>query len=79
MLKEKDIRVEVLDENDSLGKRINHAKAGKVPYVIVLGDKEMTAGVLTIEKRDSTKIENISAENFLKEVLEKISSKSLEL
>ncbi len=79
MLKEKDIRVELFEENDSLGKRINHAKANKIPYVIVLGDKEQTAGVLTIEKRDGSKIENISVEDFLKEVLEKIANKSLEL
>ncbi|MFZ2204994.1 MAG: threonine--tRNA ligase [Minisyncoccia bacterium] len=79
ILQEKDIRVQVLDENDSLGKRINHAKAGKVPYVIVLGDKEKEAGVLTVEKRDGTKIEGISAQDFLTQTLEKISNKSLEL
>lgn len=79
ILQEKDIRVHVLDENDSLGKRINHAKAGKVPYVIVLGDKEKEASVLTIEKRDGTKIEGISPEDFLKNILEKVNSKSLEL
>lgn len=79
MFQEKDIRVEILDENDSLGKRINHAKAGKVPYVIVLGDKEKEAGVLTIEKRDGTKIEGISVQDFLTQTLEKISTKSLEL
>ncbi|MCX6752953.1 MAG: threonine--tRNA ligase [Candidatus Nomurabacteria bacterium] len=79
MLKEKDIRVEVLDENDSLGKRINHAKASKVPYVIVLGDKEQTAGVLTIEKRDGTKIVDIIKDDFLNQILEKINSKSLDL
>jgi threonyl-tRNA synthetase len=79
MLKEKDIRAELFEENDSLGKRINHAKANKIPYVIVLGDKEQTAGVLTIEKRDGTKIECISKEDFLNQILEKINSKSLEL
>lgn len=79
MLKEKDIRAELFEENDSLGKRINHAKANKIPYVIVLGDKEQTARVLTIEKRDGTKIEGISKEDFLNQILEKINSKSLEL
>lgn len=79
LLKDKDIRVSVLDENDSLGKRINHAKAGKVPYVIVVGDKEMEAGVLTIEKRDGTKTEGVSKEDFLNQTLEKITTKSLEL
>ena len=79
ILKEKDIRVELFEENDSLGKRINHAKANKIPYVIVLGDKEQTAGILTIEKRDGSKIEGISKEDFLNQILEKINSKSLEL
>lgn len=79
MLKEKDIRVELFEENDSLGKRINHAKANKIPYVIVLGDKEQTAGILTIEKRDGSKIEGISKEDFLNQILEKTNSKSLEL
>ena len=78
-LKEKDIRVSMLDSNDSLGKRINHAKAAKIPYVIVLGDKEAEAKVLTIEKRDGTKIEGVTAEDFLVQTLERISSKSLEL
>lgn len=79
ILKEKDIRVELFEENDSLGKRINHAKANKIPYVIVLGDKEQTAGILTIEKRDGSKIEGISKEDFLNQIIEKINSKSLEL
>jgi threonyl-tRNA synthetase len=39
-LKEKDIRVELLSGNDSLGKRIREAKVKKTPYFIVIGDKE---------------------------------------
>lgn len=77
--KKENIRVEILNGNDSLGKRINHAKADKVPYVIVLGDKEQASSTLTVEKRGGTKIENISIEDFLKQTSEKISNKSLEL
>ncbi|MCX6755386.1 MAG: threonine--tRNA ligase [Candidatus Nomurabacteria bacterium] len=74
-----DIRVELDDSNESLGKRIRNAKTNKTPYVIVIGDKEKDANTLTIEKRDNTKIENISPEEFLNQTLEKINSKSLEL
>ncbi|MCE9585450.1 threonine--tRNA ligase [Candidatus Nomurabacteria bacterium] len=79
LLKNNSIRVQILHSGDSIGKRINHAKAEKIPYVIVLGDKEMSANTLTVEKRDGTKIENISPVDFLKELQEKINSKSLEL
>ncbi len=74
-----DVRVELDDSNESLGKRIRNAKTNKTPYVIVIGDKEKDANTLTIEKRDNTKIENISPEEFLNQTLEKINSKSLEL
>ncbi|MCX6757672.1 MAG: threonine--tRNA ligase [Candidatus Nomurabacteria bacterium] len=79
MLEKNNIRVELDSSNESLGKRIRNAKMQKVPYVIVIGDKEMEAKILTIEKRDGTKIEGISAEDFLNQTLEKINSKSLEL
>lgn len=72
----KNIRVEMKDQDDSLGKRINSAKAQKTPYVIVLGDKEVSSGMLTIEKRDGTK-EEISTEDFIKKIEEEIKNKTL--
>lgn len=75
MLTEKNIRVELKDENDSLGKRINQAKAQKTPYVIVLGDKEVASGNLTIEKRDGTK-EEISVEDFVSKIEEEVKNRS---
>jgi threonyl-tRNA synthetase len=54
-LREKEIRVEHLDYNDSLGKRIHAAKKSNTPYIIIVGDKEKESGILTIEKRDGSK------------------------
>lgn len=62
-LKHANIRVE-MDANESLGKRIRNAKTEKLPYIIVIGDKEVSENSLTIEKRDGTKIET-SIEEFL--------------
>jgi threonyl-tRNA synthetase len=75
-LKAKNIRVELDDRNESLGKRIRAAKEMKTPYVIVIGDKEKTSGNLTIETRGE-KIENISIDDFVAKVVSEISNRTL--
>jgi len=71
-LRDQNIRAEIYNYNDSLGKRIREAKKLFVPYVIVIGDKEMESNALTIEKRDGTKEEGISIETFTQNILNEI-------
>jgi threonyl-tRNA synthetase len=47
------IRTDLFDGNDSLGKRIREAKMNKIPYVLVIGDKEIADNSVTVEKRGS--------------------------
>ncbi|MEI6316746.1 MAG: threonine--tRNA ligase [bacterium] len=75
-LKEKGVRVEMHAENDSLGKRINGAKAKKVPYVIVIGDKEKDAGVITVETRGE-KLQDIKLEDFISKIEKEIKERTL--
>lgn len=75
-LKEKNVRVDLDDRNESLGKRIRSAKEMKVPYVIVIGDKERDSGNLTIETRGE-KIENISIEEFVAKIDNEIKQRIL--
>ena len=76
ILKNSGIRVETYSaDRNSLGKRIHEAKSMKTPYVMVLGDKEVTSGELTIENRDGTKTENISLEEFLEKLKKEIEEK----
>ncbi|MBP9802807.1 MAG: threonine--tRNA ligase [Candidatus Pacebacteria bacterium] len=74
-LKKEGIRVELKNEDESLGKRINGAKAQKVPYVIVLGDKELESGNLTIESRTDKK--EMTIEDFILKIKEEIKNKTL--
>lgn len=74
-LKEKNIRVELNNSNDSLGKKINSAKAQKTPYVIVIGDKEIESGKLTIEKRDGSKIQ-MTIQEFTTHIESEIKNRS---
>lgn len=68
-LKEKNIRVELKDEKDGLGKKVRYAKDMKIPYWIVVGDKEITEQKITLENREGEKF-NLSLEELL-EKLEK--------
>ena len=75
-LKESEIRVELDDSNESLGKRIRNAKMSKVPYVIVIGDKERDAKVITVEGR-TEKLEGITIEAFIEKVQKEIKERTL--
>jgi len=66
-LKNENVRTEILIGNDSLGKRIHKAKSTNTPYVIVLGEKEISSGNLTIEKRDGSK-EELNASDFIQKI-----------
>jgi threonyl-tRNA synthetase len=74
-LKNKFIRVEKITGNESLGKRIHHAKKYNTPYIIVLGDKEIESGMLAIEKIDGSKIQ-MSIDEFTEHLEKEIKSRN---
>ncbi len=53
-LKAVGLRATLDADNDSLGKKIRHAKNEKLPYFVVIGDKELAAKNVTLEARDGT-------------------------
>ncbi len=46
------IRADYYGDNDSMGKKIRTAKQAKLPYFVVIGDKEVEAKNVTLESRD---------------------------
>ncbi len=70
------IRIEVDLSNESLGKKVRASKTEKVPYAIVIGDKEMESGNISLEGR-TEKIEGKSVADAIAFLKEKIDSKSL--
>jgi threonyl-tRNA synthetase len=75
-LKQSGIRTMVDAKDDSLGKRIRAAKEMKVPYVVVVGDKESASDNLTIECRDGSKLEDLSPADFLKRLEKEVSERT---
>jgi threonyl-tRNA synthetase len=70
------IRVELDQSNESLGKKIREAKMQKIPYLLVVGDKEIEEKTVSIESRDHGKLDSSSVANFsallLKEIQERL-------
>lgn len=88
MLKENNIRAEFDDAEGNLGGKVRDAKKNKIPYWLVIGDKEIESGKLTLESRDAGQIptnkgekgtettkSNVSKEELLKKLLGEIKNK----
>ena len=50
-LKESNIRVELNSSNETLGKKIRTAEMQKIPYLLVIGDKEIETGAVAVRAR----------------------------
>ncbi|MEK7569594.1 MAG: threonine--tRNA ligase [Patescibacteria group bacterium] len=70
------IRAELDESNETLGKKVRQAKVEKVPYLVVIGDKEKETRKFTIEGRNDEKIEGILIEDFIARLKEEIKNKS---
>ena len=73
---EKGIRAEVDNSNESLGKRIREAKTSKVPYILVVGDKEIEGESVSVESRDRGDLGSIKVADFAKEIGEEIAMRA---
>lgn len=71
------IRVEIDDSSESLGKRIRIAKTEKVPYILVLGEKEVEAGTVTAERRDGAHLDALPLADFITKTKEEIGTKEI--
>jgi len=73
--RENDIRVEVDETDETVGNKIRKAVAEKVPYMLVIGDRELASEKLAVRDRGEKTTREIDKEEFIKEVREKIKEK----
>ncbi|MBQ6992902.1 MAG: threonine--tRNA ligase [Lachnospiraceae bacterium] len=52
-LKAQNIRIEIDDRDEKLGFKIREARLDKVPYMLILGEKEQVAGMVSVRQRDA--------------------------
>ena len=75
VLQTKGIRVEVDDRNEKTGYKIREAQLQKIPYMLIVGEKEVEGNTVSIRSREDGDIGAKSVEEFTKEIMEKIDSK----
>jgi len=72
------VRTVYLDsDGDTLGKRIRYAETQKIPYMIVVGDKELEADELNVRSLKTKKRDTVDRKKFIKDLLAEIADRSL--
>ncbi len=69
-LKAAGIRVETDDRNEKLGYKIRGAQMEKVPYMLIVGEKEVEEKTVSVRRRDEGDIGSMKVEEFAAKVLE---------
>jgi threonyl-tRNA synthetase len=78
-LMNEDIRVEKDLRNEKIGFKIREAQLQKIPYMVVLGDKEMESGQLAVRKRRSKESRTLDMEVFLDELKTLIRDRTIDV
>ena len=74
-LEAKGFRVEVDPRNEKIGKKIREAQLEKVPYMLVLGDKEQEAGMVAVRDRKTAKTEVMTLDAFIEALADEVDNK----
>ncbi|MBX2993448.1 MAG: threonine--tRNA ligase [Bdellovibrionaceae bacterium] len=77
-LQESKVRVEFDRRNEKLNFKIREAQLMKVPYMIIVGDKEAESGQVSIRLRSGQMINNIGLDEMMKMILQDIEGRHLE-
>ena len=70
-----DIRVDVDDRNESVGKSIRDAETDWISYIMVVGEKEVNATKMSIRDRKAGNVKELSVEELVKEIKEQTHDK----
>lgn len=74
-LKSEDIRCEIDERNEKIGYKIREAQLEKMPYMLVVGDKEVEANTVSVRSRKEGDKGAMSIESFIKNIKEEINNK----
>ncbi len=67
-LKKAGVRVELDSRNESIGKKVREAELQKIPYILVVGDKEAEEKTVAVRERKKGNIENMKIEELVEKI-----------
>jgi threonyl-tRNA synthetase len=69
---DKGIRVEVDDRAEKTGFKIREAQLDKVPYMIIVGEKEQAEGKISVRSRDNGELGSLDLNEFMDSLLKEV-------
>ena len=76
-MKHENIRIEIPDSNETLGKRIREAELKKIPYILVVGDKEIAANSVSVRQRGKGDLGALKLSKLIEKLKKEISEKTI--
>lgn len=77
LLEEKKIRVTMDDRDEKLGYRMREAQTKKIPYILVLGDKERDENLISYRLHGEQKTTTVAVDEFISMIQEEIEEKKI--
>jgi len=77
-LVDRKIRVELDNRNEKMNAKIRDAEKEKVPYILVIGDKEMESGSVSVRKRKKGNLGAVKLEEFIERIEQEIKEKTID-
>ena len=71
------LRPEVDESGETVGKKVRAAQLAKAPYVLVIGDKEIESGELTVRDREGVETKGVPFDDFAAALVDEAASKRL--
>ena len=71
----KGLRVEIDDRAEKMGFKIREAQLEKVPYMLVVGEKEVEANAVSVRSRDKGEMGSLSVDEFVAMVCKEVEDK----
>lgn len=78
-LKDNNIRAELDDKAETMQNKIRNAAGEKIPYMFILGGREEENSTISVRQRDGQDLGSMSLEQFLSQIKDQITTKSLNL
>lgn len=75
LLLDASIRSQIRESNESLGKRIREAEKQKIPYMLVVGEKEETDNSVAVRSRGTKEQQTMQVDKFIEKVIVEIKEK----
>ena len=75
IFQKENFRYQIITENETLGKKIREAEMQKIPYLLIIGDKEIASQLVSIRERGKGDLGQMQLSNFLDKIKREIEQK----